>query len=258
MNEIKQIPIDKLRTGTHDTRLEIDDEGINDLAASIYRIGIIVPLLVCPDGDNYCIISGHRRFAAALRVGLSDLPCCVREDSGPVATEISIAENLFRADLTPLEQATAIKDIIDQKIMDIQQIAAAMHRSLHWVSAQLDILNWPADILEVIHNGMLSVSAASNLAFVEDKTYREFLLRNAVEQGATARTTAAWLQAWRAAMPPEKAITQPAVGTGDRATPALPQALCIVCNQLLRTDALAMVLICTGCLNAVRGVGIQR
>jgi ParB family chromosome partitioning protein len=253
MAKIEMIPREKLRVGPHETRLAFDEDAIDDLAVSIRRIGVIVPLLVHPAGDVFTIIAGHRRFAAAKKVGLLELPCCVREDDGPAQTEISLAENLFRADLTPIEQAAAIRDIIDQKIMDVPTLAASMHRSPHWVLAQLDILNWPADVLEVIHHGQLSVSAASNIALVNDDSYRGFLLRNAVEQGATARTTAAWLQAWRAAMPPAEAVTQPSVDGRQPATPALPQAPCIVCNQMFRTDSLAMVMVCMSCINSIRG-----
>jgi len=251
--EIKQIPIEKLRVGEHDVRLDYDDEGIDDLAASIRRIGVIVPLLVCARGDSFVVTAGHRRLRAAQKAGLVELPCCVRDDSGPVQSEVSIAENLFRQELSPVEMASAIKDVLEKNIMDIHELAASMHRSLHWVSAQLDLLTWPADVLEVIHNGKLSVSAASNLALVNDEFYRAFLVRNAVDSGATARTTAAWLQAWRAGMPPAEAVNEPPVDGQRPATPALPQAPCIVCNQLQRTDALAMVMVCTSCISAIRG-----
>lgn len=253
MVEIRSIPIEKLRVGPHEVRLAYDDSEIDDLAASIRRLGVIVPLMVSPDADFFMVTAGHRRLQAARRAGLAELPCVVRDDPGSVQTELSLAENLFRADLTPVEQASAIQDILDKKIMDVPTLAAAMHRSVHWLSAQLDILVWPADVLEVVHNGKLSVSAASNLALVNDDSYRGFLLKNAVEQGATARTTAAWLQAWRANMPPAEAVTQPPVDGRQPATPALPQAPCIVCNGMFRTDALAMVMVCTSCINSIRG-----
>lgn len=253
MLEVQQIPLEKIQTGAHALRLEVENEDLDDLSASIRRIGVIVPLLVRPEGDSMVVIAGHRRLAAAARVGLEAVPCCVREDTDATGAEVSIAENLFRTDLTPVEQASAIKDILDQKIMDVPEVARMVHRSETWVHAQLAMLDWPSDVLEVIHNGKISVSAASNLAMVHDDNYRVFLLRNAVEQGATARTTAAWLQAWRAAMPAEQALEQPPVEGRQAVTPALPQAPCIVCNQMFRTDALAMVCVCTGCVNAIRG-----
>lgn len=257
MAEILQIPIGKLAADQHALRLEVDNEELDDLAASIRRIGIIVPLVVVGADDGYTLVAGHRRLAAAKRVGLQEVPCIVHEGDQLRTTETAIAENLFRTDLTPVEQGSAIKDILDQKIMDIPEVARMVHRSEHWVRAQLSLLTWPADVLEAIHNGKISVSAASNLAMVHDDTYRVYLLTNAVESGATARTTAAWLQAYRASKPPEAALEQlPAAGPAP-VTPALPQAPCIVCNEMFRTDGLAMVMVCTNCVNAIRASMVQ-
>ena len=255
MAEIVQIPVIKIRVGEHALRMVAEDEDIDELAASIRRIGVIVPLLVRPVDDLFMLVAGHRRLAASRKVGLQNVPCVVHKAAKDVAAEISIAENLFRTDLTPVEMAAALKDVLEQKVMSIDELAAAVHRSKHWVTSMIDMLSWPGDVLEVIHNGKISVSAASNLALIQDESYRVFLLRNAVEQGATARTTAAWLQAWRAMQPPEKAVEAEPVAGPQRVQPALPQAPCIVCNQVFRTDGLAMVMICTGCINAIRGVG---
>lgn len=257
MPEIQQIPIEKLKTGAHALRLEVDNDGLDDLVSSIRRIGVIVPLLVRSEGDSFVVIAGHRRLAAATRAGLQEVPCCVRAAAEAVTAELSIAENLFRADLTPVEQASAIKDILDQKVMDVDEVARMVHRTPTWVRAQLSLLVWPSDVLEAIHNGKISVSAASNLALVNDDVYRAFLLSSAVENGATARTTAAWLQAWRAALPPEQALEQQPVEGRRLISPALPQAPCIVCEQLYRTDALVMVMVCSSCVNSIRGVCVQ-
>ena len=255
--EISQIPTAKIITGKHASRLEVDTNDLDDLCASISRIGIIVPLLVRHEGDTFLVLAGHRRLAAAQALGLAAVPCCVREDTEASAVEINIAENLFRTDLTPLEQASAIKDILAAGVISVDNVARMMHRSDHWVNAQLDMLTWPADILETIHNGRLSVSAASNLALITDNDYRSFLIRNAADAGATARTTAAWLQAWRSQMPPEAAVEQPPVEGADRSMPALPQAPCLVCNQMQRTDGLAMVMVCTSCIAAIRSAAVK-
>ncbi len=255
MEKIVQIPIQSVMPGPHELRLKLDEDSLEELASSIRRVGVIVPLFVSGKGDDFVVIAGHRRLAAARKVGLSTVPCIVRSGEKSEATELSIVENLFRVDLTPIEQAAAMKDIIDGKIMDTEEVARMVHRSVHWVNAQLDMLKWPTDVLDLVHRGKASVAAASNLALITDDVYRAFLLRNAEDSGATARITAAWLQAWRASMPQAEAVEQPAVAGPAPALPALPQAPCLCCNQMFRTDALAMVLVCPGCVAAVRGVG---
>ncbi len=253
MTKIVQISIEKIVAGPHAQRLEVEDEGLGELAASIRRIGIIVPLLVRPDGDRYVIIAGHRRFAAAGNSGLAEVPCCIRKDKEADSAEVSLAENLFRTDLTPVERASALKDVLDKEIMTVTELARAVHRSEHWLAQQIAILSWPVDVIGLVHRGKISVSAASNLALITADDYRGFLLHNAEENGVTARVTAAWLQAWRAASPVEEAVEAEPVPAGRATTPAIPQAPCLVCGQVLRTDGLAMVLVCPSCINAVRG-----
>lgn len=255
MVEIKDIPIGKIQVGEHTLRLEQNDEAINELAASISRVGLINPLVVVPDGEGFRLIAGHRRLAACLRAGIRQVHCCVRQVAAEVSTEISFAENLFRKDLTAVETAAGIKDTLDQGIMDVPGVAAALHRSEHWVQVQLGLLNWPADVLEGIHAGWLSVAAGCNIALINDENYRAFLLRNAHDNGATARTTAAWLQAWQSMAPPEVAIQQEPVSGGSPSQPVLPQAPCICCGDVKRTDGMSMVLICSGCISTIRTIG---
>lgn len=255
MARVEEIQIGKLLVGEYANRQGLDDEAIADLASSIGRLGVLSPLLVFPDGDSFVLISGHRRLIAAERAGLSSVPCIVREDDTAGAHEVSLVDNILREALTPLEVACAIKDTVDNKISTFEEIARAMHRSIHWVARQVTMLSWPADVLEAIHNELLSVSAASNIALVDEDTYRDFLLRQAVEGGATARTTAAWLQAYRASKPPVDAIQQEPVPPGSRSTPAVPQAPCLGCGDLFRTDELAHVPFCVGCIKAIRTAG---
>lgn len=258
MAEVKDIPVEKINVGAHALRLREEDEAVEDLAASIHRIGIIVPLVVAPEGDSFRLIAGHRRIAAAKRLGLSEVPCCIREAEGADGVEVSFAENLFRLDLSPVELAGGIKDVLTKNIMDVQALAKAMHRSAHWVNAQVSLLSWPADVLEAVHAGWLSVSAASNLALVTEDTYRDFLLKNACDSGATARTTAAWLQAFQSMQPQEAAILSEPVAGGAASVPMVPQAPCLCCSQVFRTDQLSHVPICAPCIQAIRDAALSK
>ncbi len=255
MAEIVEIPVEKIDVGDNALRMEFDDEEVSDLAASIRRIGVIVPLVVAAVGDRFSLVAGHRRLKAAANAGLATVPCIVRKDSESGRREVSFAENLFRTDLTPIEVAAGIKDILKNETMTLEELAKAVHRSTHWIAHMLDMLTWPDDVLQAIHDGWLSVAAGANIALINDDTYRGFLLKNAHEGGATARTTAAWLQAWCSMEPVEVAVNREP-GPADAASiPAIPQAPCICCMQVFRTDELAHVAICTGCVAAIRGVG---
>ena len=253
MLQIIEVAIEKVYVADHAVRMEINAEDINGLTSSISRIGIVSPLVVEKTDDGYKVICGHRRFKAAGLANLKKVPCIVRESKLADVKEITFAENFFRADLSPIEQAAAIKDVIDTGAMTGEQVAAGFHRSEHWVARQVSILDWPDDVLGAVHAGSMSVAAASNLALVTDDNYRTFLVRNATESGITARVSAAWLQAWRSMAPPEEAIVSVPEPVGPAIVPAVPQAPCICCAEIKRTDSLSSVLMCANCINTVRG-----
>lgn len=253
--EFQDVEVEKIQAGAYAQRTGEDDPGIEELASSIRRVGILVPLVVVNGADGFTLIAGHRRLAAAKQIGFKFVPCIVRSGSESDHREVSFAENLFRKDLTPIELACAIKDCLHQAKMSVEELAAGLHRSTNWVRAQIALLDWPADVLEAIHNGKISVAAASNLALVTDEVYREFLVRQAVENGATARATAAWLQAFSAMAPASEAVTREPVPAGERAMPMVPQAPCIVCSNVFRTDELSHVPVCVGCVRTIRDIG---
>ena len=255
MNELRKISIDQIKVGEHEQRLESEDPGIAELAASIRRVGVINPLVLVRDGDDLRLVAGHRRLLAARMAGINFVPCFVRTTEPIVDAEVSFAENFFRKDLSPVELAGALKDCLDRQIMEVKELAAGFHRSEHWVRSMIAIADWPADVLEAIHSEKISVSAGANLACVTEPAYREFLVRNAVEQGATARTTAAWLQAWQAMQPPEEAITAEPVPAGAPQVPLVPQAPCLCCAQLFDVNRMSHVPICGACIQILRVAG---
>lgn len=258
MQKVEEIEIEKIKAGEHEQRLEKEDDGIAALAASIRRIGIISPLVVTDGCDGLHLIAGHRRLVAAKLAGKDRVPCIVRRPEGAVDSEITFAENFFRKDLSPVELACSLKDCLDKETMPIVDLAHGLQRSVHWVQSMVAIAGWPTDVQEVVHNEGLSVSAASNLACVTDDTYRAFLVRNGVEAGATARTTASWLQAWRAMQPAEEAITLEPAEAISAVAPMIPQAPCLCCGEIFPVDRMSHVPMCGECIKMIRQAGVNQ
>ncbi|MBA7584064.1 Nucleoid occlusion protein [subsurface metagenome] len=248
MQTIESIPINKIEVGQHRQRSEGEDEQIEELAASITRVGVLAPIIVKREGDSILLVAGHRRIAAATVAGLAEIPAIFREGFPEDMAEVSFAENFFRRDLSPVELAAAIRECIDAGIMSIEGIAKGLHRSPQWVRAQASMITWPPEILQAIHLKQISVSAASNLAAITDNQYRGFLLHNAIENGATARATAGWLQSWQLSRPPEEALTTAPVDGVIPAVAVIPQAPCLFCGKVHRTDGLNYMPVCPVCL----------
>ena len=248
MAEIQNIPIIKIQVGLHRQRSEQEDEEIQEIAASIKRVGIIQPLIVVRKDGGFLLVAGHRRIAAASIAGLAEVPAIIRESNEAEAAEVSFAENFFRRDLSPVEQAAAIRGCIDDKVMTIEELAKGLHRSQQWVCEQAKMTTWPDEVLQAIHFKYISVAAGRNLAAITDGQYRSFLLHNAVENGATARVTAAWLQGWQLSRPPEEVLSSAPVEGPQPAAAVVPQAPCLFCVNIFRTDALNYMPVCGTCL----------
>jgi len=257
VEELKVIPINQIKVGEHAQRVEEDDPDTEDLAASIRRLGVINPLRVAVVQGEIHLVAGHRRLAAAKMADLVEVPCIVRESNLEIDSEITFAENFFRKDLSPIELACAIKDVLDKETQTVAQLAAGFHKSEHWVRSMVALAQWPNDVQAAVHDRVISVSAASNLALVTDVDYRMFLLRNAAESGATARTTSAWLQAWRAMQPPEEAIQAEPVQAGPQQVPMIPMAPCLCCAQQFEVNMMSHVPVCGACIQIIRKIGVS-
>ena len=257
MNELKLIPVDSIKVGEYAQRIDLEDPETLELAESLKRIGMLNPLIVVRSAEGYLLIAGHRRLCAAKLASLDTVPCTIREEDLGDASEICFAENFFRKDLSPIELACALKDCLTNKIKTVEQLAAGFHKSEHWVQSMVAIAEWPGDVQQAIHNEHISVAAGSNLACVTEPEYRAFLVQNAVDGGATARTTAAWLQAWRALLPAEEAVQAPPVPQGAPQAPLVPQAPCLCCAQLFGVNEMSHVPVCGACIQLLRVAGQQ-
>lgn len=258
MANILTLDVDLIDAGKHSQRMGIDEEAMSELAGSIRRIGMVCPLVVAKNGDRYTLVAGHRRLAAAKMIELEKVPVVMSGEKNGRNLEVCFAENFFRKDLSTVELACAIKDALEKGVLTEKEVGYALRRTENWVKDQLLILGWPEDVLQCMHEGWLSVSAARCLAQVDDGPYREFLLKHAREDGVTGRTAAAWLQAWRAMQPEEKAVLAEPEDGPSRPMPAVPQAPCICCGLVFRSDELSHVPACPGCIRVIREVGVSR
>jgi ParB family chromosome partitioning protein len=232
-------------------RSDIDESRLLDLKESIRRDGVLVPILLRSEGESYLVVAGHRRFAAAVSVGLQEIPAYIVECEDRSGWTGAFAENLFRQDLSVIEEAAAIKDLLESNKFSHEQLARALGKSEHWIADRLDIATWPDEITAAIHYGFLSVAAARNLTRIDDEAHRKMLADYAIQNGATARTTAAWLQAWEAGLKeriPEDISPVPA---REGLPPIEPHTPCTICGKMQKMADLRYPPICPGCIETV-------
>jgi ParB family chromosome partitioning protein len=211
--------------------------------------------MVTQDNDFYDIVFGHRRFDAFTRLGWDVIPALIVTGEEAEIRRKTFAENFFRDNLTSVELAIAIAEEIKSERSTVEQLATCFKHKPDWIRRQISICCWPVDCLDAVHTGKLSVSAAENLSCITDDSYRESVVRQACDNGATARTTAAWLQAWRSMLPVDEAVLCPPSGSPDLPVPLVPQAPCLACHDVFRTDELSHVPLCSRCIKIIADSG---
>ncbi len=158
------LPVTRLQPGKYQPRTRMDQDSLNELAASIKAQGIMQPILVRPVGeDRYEIIAGERRWRAAQLAGVSEVPVLVREIPDEATLAMSLIENIQRENLNPLEEAAGIQRLVDEFGMSHQQAADAVGRSRPAASNLLRLLHLAKPVQECLFSGELDMGHARAL-----------------------------------------------------------------------------------------------
>ena len=131
-------------------RKNFDEESLNDLTNSIRERGVIQPIIVRKSDDKYEIIAGERRWLAARKAGLHEIPVVVTDADDLKSLEFAIVENVQRHDLNPLEEALGYKRLIDEFTYDQEKVSKFIGKSRSYISNTLRLLNLPSDVLKFV------------------------------------------------------------------------------------------------------------
>ncbi len=172
-------------------RQNFDDEGLEELAASIRQHGVIQPLIVRKKGDFYEIISGERRWRAARMAGLKEIPVLIRDYGEQESAEISLIENLQREDLNPIEEAAAYRLLIDEFGLKQDEIADRVGKNRTTITNSLRLLKLAPEVQQMVADGTLSGGHARALLGIRSASRQTALARNVVEKQLSVRETEA-------------------------------------------------------------------
>ncbi len=162
---LRHMPIEIMFGSPNNPRKEFGDDELDDLARSIADKGLLQPIVVRPRGDGrtYEIVAGERRWRAAQRAGIHDVPVLIRELSDGEALEVALIENIQRSDLNALEEARGYAQLIEQFGHTQQQLADAVGKSRSHIANSLRLLNLPESVKAHIENGLLTAGHARTL-----------------------------------------------------------------------------------------------
>ncbi|WP_040673564.1 MULTISPECIES: ParB/RepB/Spo0J family partition protein [Rhodanobacter] len=167
--ELRMLPIQQVQPGKYQPRRHWNDEALDELAASIKAQGLIQPVVVRELGKHsYELIAGERRWRAAQRAQMSEIPALIKQVSEAAVPAMALIENIQRQDLTPLEEADALKRLIDDFELTHQQAADAVGRSRASVSNMLRLTDMPEAIRRLLDEGKLEMGHARCLLTLEE------------------------------------------------------------------------------------------
>jgi ParB family chromosome partitioning protein len=158
--EYLDLALDQVKPNPGQPRSRFDDTALEELTASIREVGVLQPIVVSDTGEGYVLVAGERRWRAARKAGLKTIPAVVRGSSGESMLLAALVENLQREDLTPLEEAHAFKQLLEDYGMTQEQVADRVGKSRPAVSNTLRLLQLPGPIQAMVDGGTLSAGHA--------------------------------------------------------------------------------------------------
>lgn len=185
----QEIDISHIVPNPYQPRGHFDEETLASLAASIAEVGIVQPVIVRKALEGYEIIAGERRWRAAQRAGLRNVPALVRDADDKGALEAAVVENVHRQDLNALEEAAAYRQLMDDFGLTQSDVAARVGRSRSTVANTVRLLNLMPAVQRFVVEGHLSAGHGRALLSLEDEAAQQALAEEIVRDGLTVRET---------------------------------------------------------------------
>lgn len=200
---IVQLRTDEIAPNPFQPRQVFDGEGIEALADSVRRYGILNPLSVRRRANGYELVAGERRLRAAVRAGLEEVPCIVLDVDGAESGMLALVENLQRRDLDYIEQAQGMERLIETFGLSQEECARRLGISQSALANKLRLLRLPADILDSMRAGGLSERHGRALLRLPEDSLRREALAHIIARGLTVAASEAYIEGLMTAKPPE-------------------------------------------------------
>lgn len=187
----RMVPIADLKRSAFNPRKEFRDEELNELAESIRTKGVVQPIIARPIAGGFEIVAGERRWRAAQKAGLHTVPVIARELSDKEVLELAIIENVQRADLNAIEEATGYRELIDRFGYSQEQLSEIIGKSRSHVANTLRLLKLPEGVQTMVQAGELTAGHARALINRDDA---ELIARRIVDEDLNVREVEALVQ----------------------------------------------------------------
>jgi ParB family chromosome partitioning protein len=184
-----RVEVDRITPSPFQPRRTFDEAKIEELAASIRNQGIIQPLVVRRKGDGYELIAGERRWRAAMRAGLAQVPIVVRDASDHEALQLALVENLQREDLNPIEEANGYRRLQEEFQWSQEEMAEKVGKSRPAIANSMRLLSLPTEVQQEVSSGNLPAGQARALLGLHTEPLILSAYREVLAKGLSTRET---------------------------------------------------------------------
>ena len=184
---VQELDIHLIDTNAGQPRKDFDQEKLQELADSIRQHGVVQPILLPQNGERYVIVAGERRFRAARLAGLEKVPAIVKDLDEAQVMEVALIENLQREDLNPIEEAAAIRFLMQQHDLTQEEVSKRLSKSRPAIANSLRLLTLPEPVQAFLRNGKLQAGHARALAGLQDPEAQAVLADKIVGEGLSVR-----------------------------------------------------------------------
>jgi ParB family chromosome partitioning protein len=181
---VREIDIARVKPNPNQPRIQFDEAALDELADSIRQRGVLQPILLRPEGEDFMIVAGERRWRAAQRARLHTIPAIVRDIDESTTAELALIENIQRQDLNPLEEADAYRQLIARHGHTQDDVGRIVHKSRSHVANLLRLLDLPSFVRDSLLKGDISMGHARAVAAADDP---EELTRAIIAKGLSVR-----------------------------------------------------------------------
>jgi ParB family chromosome partitioning protein len=181
---VREIDIARIKPNPNQPRVQFDEDALDELADSIRERGVLQPILLKPQGEDYLIIAGERRWRAAQRARLHTIPAIVREIDESTTAELALIENIQRLDLNPLEEAEGYRQLIQRHGHTQDEIGRIVHKSRSHVANLLRLLDLPEFVRQSLLKGDISMGHARAVATAPEP---DALTKEIIAKGLSVR-----------------------------------------------------------------------
>lgn len=184
---VVQADIYLIDTNAEQPRKTFDEERLRELASSIERHGMVQPIIVRKVGERYSIVAGERRYRAARLAGMARVPVIIKDFDDAQVHEVALVENLQRESLNPIEEAAAIRFLMQQHDLTQEEVSARLGKSRPVIANSLRLLNLPDDVQKLVREGQLSSGHARAIAGIRDEAKLHAVAADTVRFGWSVR-----------------------------------------------------------------------